>query len=38
MQKYLNQRKVLFKKTTNMIQDPTVNPHEHDFRYHQRAN
>jgi len=29
MQMYLNQRKVLFKKTTNMIQDPTVNQHEH---------
>jgi len=26
---YLNQRKVLFKKTTNMIQDPTVNQHQH---------
>ena len=29
MQTYLNQRKVLFKKTTNMIQDPTVNQHQH---------
>jgi len=29
MQTYLNQRKVLFKKTTNMIQNPTVNQHEH---------
>ena len=29
MQMYLNQRKALFKKTTNMIQDPTVNQHEH---------
>jgi len=29
MQTYVNQRKVLFKKTTNMIQDPTVNQHEH---------
>jgi len=39
MQMYLNQRKVLFKKTTNMIQDPTVNQHEHMiFRYHQQAN
>jgi len=25
MPKYLNQRKVLFKKTTNMMLDPTVN-------------
>jgi len=25
MQTYLNQGKVLFKKTTNVIQDPTVN-------------
>jgi len=25
----LNQRKVLCKKTTNMIQDPTVNQHQH---------
>jgi len=29
MQTHLNQRKVLFKKSTNMIQDPTVNQHEH---------
>ena len=29
MQTFLNQRKVLFRKTTNMIQDPTVNQHEH---------
>jgi len=29
MQTYLNQRKVLFKKTANIIQDPTVNQHEH---------
>jgi len=29
MQTYLNQRKVLFKKTTNMIQDPAVNQHQH---------
>jgi len=30
MQTYLNQRKVLFKKNLiNMIQDPTVNQHEH---------
>jgi len=28
MQTYLNQRKVLFLKTTNMIQDPAVNQHE----------
>jgi len=28
MQTYLNQRKVLFKKTTNMIQDPTVNQYQ----------
>jgi len=28
MQTYLNQRKVLFKKTTNTIQDPAVNQHE----------
>jgi len=27
MQTYLNQRKVLFKKSTNMIRDPTVNQH-----------
>jgi len=26
---YLNQRKVLFEKTANMIQDPTVHQHEH---------
>jgi len=29
MQTYLNQRKVLHKKTTNMIQDPTVDQHLH---------
>jgi len=31
MQTDLNQREVLFnlKKTTNMIQDPVVNPHQH---------
>ena len=29
MQTYLNQRKVLFKTTRNMIQDPTVNQHQH---------
>jgi len=29
MQTHLNQRKVLFKKTPNMIQDPTVNQHQH---------
>jgi len=29
MQTYLNQQKVLFEKTTNMIQDPTVNQHQH---------
>jgi len=29
MQTYLNQRKVLFKKTTDMIQDPAVNQHQH---------
>jgi len=29
MQTYLNQRIVVFKKNTNMIQDPTVNQHEH---------
>jgi len=28
MQTYLNQRKVLHKKTTNMIQDPTVDQHQ----------
>jgi len=41
MQTYLNQRKVLFKKIKDMIQDPTVNHHEHtvyDFPYHQQAN
>jgi len=27
--KVLNQLKVFFKKTTNMIQDPIVNQHEH---------
>jgi len=37
MQTYLN-REVLFKKTTNMIQDPTVNQHQHDLHYHQKAN
>jgi len=47
MQTYLNQRKILFKKALNMIQDPTVNQHEpksqisiinmNDFRYHQQA-
>ena len=31
MQTYLNQIKVLFKKTTKMIQDPTVNQHVHDI-------
>ena len=29
MQTYLNQRKVLFKKATNMTQDPTFNHHQH---------
>ena len=29
MQTYLNQREVLFKNTTNMVQDPTVNQHQH---------
>jgi len=29
MQTYLNQRKGLFKKTTKMLQDPTVNQHQH---------
>jgi len=29
MQTYLNQRDVLLKKTTNKIQDPTVNQHKH---------
>jgi len=29
MQTYLNQREVLFKKPTNMIQDPPVNQHQH---------
>jgi len=29
MQTCLHRRKVLFKKTTNMIQDPTVNQHQH---------
>jgi len=29
MQTYLNQRKVLLKKTTNIIQVPTVNQHQH---------
>jgi len=29
MQTYLNQREVLFKNATNMIQDPTVNQHQH---------
>ena len=29
MQTYLNQQEVLFKKTTNMIQDPTANQHQH---------
>jgi len=29
MQTYLNQRELLFEKTTNMIQDPTVNQHQH---------
>jgi len=27
MQTYLNQQKLLFKKTTNMIQYPTTNQH-----------
>jgi len=27
MQMYFNQQEVLFKKTTNMIEDPTVNQH-----------
>ena len=26
-----NQRKVLHKKITDMIQDPTVDQHQHDF-------
>ena len=38
MQTYLNQHKVLFDKITNMIQDLTINQHEHDFHYHQQAN
>jgi len=29
MQTYLNQPELLFKKTTNMIQDPAVNQHQH---------
>jgi len=29
MQAYLNQREVIFKETTNMIRDPTVNQHQH---------
>ena len=29
MQTYLNQREVLFKKATHMIQDLTVNHHQH---------
>jgi len=29
MQTYLKQRVVLIKKTTNMIQDPTVSQHQH---------
>ena len=29
MQTYLNQQEVLLKKTTNMVQDPTVNQHQH---------
>jgi len=29
MQTYLNQQEVLFEKTTNMVQDPTVNQHQH---------
>jgi len=29
METYLNQPEVLFKKTTNMIQDPTVNQDQH---------
>jgi len=28
METYSNQQKVLLKKTTNMIQDPTVNQHQ----------
>jgi len=39
MQTYLNQRKVLFKKTTIMMQHPTVNQHQHRiFHFHQQAN
>ena len=29
MQTYADQREVLFEKTTNMIQDPTANQHQH---------
>jgi len=29
MQTYLNLQKVLFKETKNMIQDSTVNQHQH---------
>jgi len=29
MQTYLNQQKVLCKKNTNIIQDPTVNQHQY---------
>jgi len=29
MQTYLNQQKVQLKKSTNIIQDPTVNQHQH---------
>jgi len=29
MQTYLNQREVLYKNTTNMIQDPTVDQHQY---------
>jgi len=29
MQTYFNQRKVLLKNTTNIIQNPTVNQHQH---------
>jgi len=29
MQTYLHQRKVLFEKITNMIQEPTSNQHQH---------
>jgi len=38
MQTYLNQREVLFKKTTNMILDQRVNQHQHMIYYHQQPN